>query len=95
MKKTLKPCDARIPVLGRWSAFGASALAGVTAGILWAPASGQHTRTRLAARLRDWSRALTGHWNLRNPWSLTRNTRRPAPKATPDLSLHPERLLTE
>ena len=67
----------------------------VTAGILWAPASGQHTRTRLAARLRDWSRALTGHWNLRNPWSLTRNTRRPAPKATPDLSLHPERLLTE
>jgi len=91
MKTTLKPRGARIPALGRWSAFGASALAGLTAGILWAPASGQHSRTRLAARFRDWSRILTGRWN---PWPLARPTRRPLPAAAPNLAMHPERLLT-
>ena len=94
MKTTLRPRGARIPALGRWSAFGASALAGVTAGILWAPASGLHSRTRLAARFRDWLRTLTGRWNLWNPWPLARPTRQPAPAAAPDLSMHPERLLT-
>ena len=92
MKTITKPRGARIPALDRWSAFGASALVGLTAGILWAPASGQHSRTRLAARFRDWSRTLTGRWNT---WPLARTTRRPAPAAAPDLAMRPERLLTE
>ena len=95
MKTTPKPRGARIPALGRWSAFGASALAGLTAGMLWAPASGQHSRARLAARLRDWSRTLTGRWSRWNTWPLARATRRPAPTAAPNLAMHPERLLTE
>ena len=95
MKTTTKPRRARTPVLVRWSAFGASALAGLTAGILWAPASGQHSRTRLAARFQDWSRTLTGGWNLWNAWPRTRPTRRPASTGAPDLAMHPERLLTE
>ena len=95
MKTTLKASRARIPALGRWSAFGMSALAGLTAGILWAPASGQHSRTRLAARFRDWSRTLTGRWNLWNPWPLARTARRPGPVVAPNLAMHPERLLAE
>ena len=91
MKTILKPRNVRIPVLGRWSAFGASALAGLTAGILWAPASGQHSRTRLAAHFRDWSRTVTGRWNH---WPMIRPMHRPLPAAAPNLAMHPERLLT-
>ena len=91
MKTTLKPRGARIPALDRWSAFGASALAGITAGILWAPASGQHSRSRLAARFRDWSRTLTGRWNS---WPMTQPIHRPLPATAPNLAMHPERLLT-
>ncbi len=94
MKTTLKLRRARISATGRWSVFGVSALAGLTAGILWAPASGQHSRTRLVARFRDWSQTLAGRWNPWNAWPLTRPAHRPAPKAAPDLSMHPERLLT-
>lgn len=53
MKTILEPRHARIAAPGRWSAFGASALAGLAAGIFWAPATGQHSRTRLAARFQD------------------------------------------
>ena len=95
MKTTLKPRGARILALGRWSAFGASALAGLAAGILWAPASGQHSRARLAAYLRDWSQTRTGRWSRWNTWPQVRTTRRPVPTAAPDLAMHPERLLTE
>ena len=95
METTTKPRRARMPALGRWSAFGTGALAGLTAGILWAPAPGQHSRTRLAARFRDWSRSLTGRWNQWNTWPMARTTRRPATTAAPDLAMHPERLLTE
>ena len=84
-----------MPALGHWSAFGASALAGLTAGILWAPTSGQHSRTRLAARFRDWSQTLTGRWNQWSYSPLARLTRQPAPTAAPNLAMHPERLLTE
>ena len=94
MKTTPKPRRARILAPSQWSAFGASALAGLTAGILWAPASGQHSRTRLAARFQDWSRTLTGRWNRWNPWPLARPTHRPALTAVPNLSMQPERLLT-
>ena len=94
METTLKSRHAPVSAPARWSAFGVFALAGLTAGILWAPASGQHSRTQLFARFRDWTRNLTGRWTPWNARPLARLTHRLAPKAAPDLSMHPERLLT-
>ncbi|MDB5271416.1 MAG: hypothetical protein JWP58_4456 [Hymenobacter sp.] len=97
MKTTTKPFRMRKPVLLQWSAFGASVLAGLTAGVLWAPASGQHSRGRLAAGIRDWSRSVAGRWNLWQPWPLARATRHRVPNIlrSNDLAMQPNRLLTE
>jgi hypothetical protein len=90
MKTTTKPARAQ------WSAFGASLLAGLTAGLLWAPASGRHSRTRLATGFRDWTRTATSRWHLWTPRPQARAASNPAHLAPPsDLSMHPERLLTE
>ncbi|MBD2721091.1 hypothetical protein [Hymenobacter armeniacus] len=101
MKTPVTPPRVRRPALAQWSAFGASMLAGLTAGLLWAPASGRHARTRLTAGLRDWSRTVAGRWNLwpLTLWPLVRRPRHPAaPGSTrpaPNLALRPDRLLTE
>jgi hypothetical protein len=94
----MKPLLMQKSALPQWSTFGASLLAGLTAGVLWAPASGLHSRTRLAAGFRDWSRTVAGRWNLWTPWPLARRPRHgagPAPKHPADLSMQPNRLLTE
>lgn len=98
METPMKPLLTRHPALTQWSTFGASLLAGLTAGMLWAPASGLHSRTRLAAGFRDWSRTVAGRWNLWTPWPPARRPRHgavPAPKHPFDLSMQPNRLLTE
>ncbi|MDO7852522.1 hypothetical protein [Hymenobacter convexus] len=100
MKTSVHPPRPRKPALVQWSAFGASILAGLTAGVLWAPASGRHSRTRLAAGFRDWSHPVAGRWNLWKPWPLACPARHRLPAAAhpapaPDLSMQPNRLLTE
>ncbi|WP_460609582.1 hypothetical protein [Hymenobacter terrigena] len=98
MKTTTKPLRMRKPALTQWSAFGTSLLAGLTAGVLWAPAPGQYSRGRLAARFRDWSRSLASRWSLWQPWPPARPTRHRmsnVPRPAPDLSMQPNRLLTE
>ena len=99
MKTLTKPSATRELTRAQWSAFGASILAGLTAGVLWAPAAGSHSRTRLAAGFRDWSRTVAGRWHLWTPWPLARRPRHgadPTPKRpAPNLAMQPNRLLTE
>ena len=99
MKTSLKTLAGRNPALAQWSAFGASALAGLTAGMLWAPAAGPQARARLAAGVRDWLRSMAGRWNLWAPVPLARRGRHhivPTPqRPASDLAMQPNRLLTE
>ena len=77
------------------SAMGVSAVVGATAAILWAPASGSAVRTRLVTSLSNWWRTVQGRansWQHRLP-----RIGRPQPMVYggPNLSMQPNRLLTE
>ena len=84
-----------IPQLRWLSAFGASAVVGATAGVLWAPASGAGTRARLAARFGGWWRAVQGSAHSLRHRLPGAGKPLPAPYSGSSLAMQPNRLLTE
>lgn len=90
MKTTLKP------QLMWLSAFGASAVVGATAAVLWAPASGSAARHQLTTGFGGWWRAVRG--GARSLRHRLLGAGKPVPTVRyggPDLAMQPNRLLTE
>lgn len=76
------------------SAFGASAVVGAAAAVLWAPASGLESRNRLATGLNGWWQAMR---SPANPWQNRLSgagTKWPDASGEPNLAMQPNRLLT-
>jgi gas vesicle protein len=71
-------------------AFGAASAAGVVAAMLLAPASGHHTRTRMAARIHSWTKRLTGRHH-HTPAGHGHETSLPSTER--NLSMQPDHLL--
>ena len=74
-------------------AFGAASAAGVLAAVLWAPASGRESRSRLATRLRTWAQPLTGRGQPRPGAQTSAASSRTGAGA--NLAMQPDHLLAK